>query len=164
MTVSWLVVAKRRAEQRTAARLEAGMCDFDRSADTDRGKGRNHLAASPAYRVDPPAGGDHLASAAPPGQYGSPPPEDGEVVHALEHGDVVLWHRPDAGDATLAALRAIADRYRDDVLIVARPRLASEVAATAWHRRLRCPTLEDQALALFVRSFKDQGPERARDG
>lgn len=164
VAVSWVVIANRRAARQTVAQLEAGGCTFDRSTDTDRGQGRNHLAASPTYRVDPPAGGDHLAAVAPPGEYGSRAPADGQVVHALEHGDVVLWHRPDAGEATLAALHAITDRYRDDVLVVARPGLVSEVAATAWHRRLQCPAVEDRALALFVRSFRDQGPERQRDG
>ena len=162
--VSWVVIANRRAERRTVAQLEAGGCSFDRSTDTDRGQGRNHVSSSPTYRVNPPAGGDHLAAVAPPGEYGSRAPADGQVVHAQEHGDVVLWHRPDAGEATLAALRAIADRHPDDVLIVARPGLVSEVAATAWHRRLQCPSVEDRALALFVRSFRGQGPERPRNG
>lgn len=163
VAVSWVVVANRRAERRTVAQLEAGGCSFDRSTDTDRGQGRNHIGTSPTYRVNPPAGGNHVAAVAAPGEYGSQPPADGQVVHALEHGDVVLWHRPEAPEATLSALRNLADRYRDDVLIVARPGLASEVAATAWHRRLRCPAVEDDTLGLFVRSFRDRGPESQRE-
>ena len=159
---SWMVVANRRSDQRTVRQLEATGCRFDRSADSDRGQGRNHVA-SPTYRVDPPAGGNHLAAAAAAGEYEDRLPDDGQLVHSLEHGDVILWHRPDAGEATLATLRRIADRYADDVLIVARSGLASEAAATAWHRRLHCPAVEEQALAQFVGSFRDKGPEREPD-
>lgn len=156
--IAGVVINNRRASDRTVRRLEAGGCQFDRRSDPDAGQGRNHVP-SPQYRVDPPAGGNHIAQAAPPGDYGANPPPDGQLVHALEHGDIVLWHRPDAGEDVLGPLREIADRYDGDVLIVSRPSLPTTVAATAWHRRLLCSQPDARALDLFVATFRDKGPE-----
>lgn len=162
--VASVVISNRRASERTVNRLEAGACSFDRRGDSDRGQGRNHVGTAPRYDVDPPAGGDHLGSAAQPGFYAEAAPDDGQLVHALEHGDVVLWHRPDAAPATLEALRDIANRYDDDVLVVPRESLVSEVSATAWQRRLLCPAFERAAIQLFVESYRDEGPESEPQG
>ena len=158
--ITTVIVAKGRSSQRTIRDLEAGACEFDRRSDSDAGQGRNHVTGAPAYRVDPPAGGDHLASATPPGVYTESVPPDGQVVHAMEHGDVVLWHRPDLPAGVLSELRDIADKFDRDVLVVPRASLGTSVAATAWHKRLLCPTFERGPIELFVRSYRDQGPEK----
>jgi hypothetical protein len=160
-----LVVADRRAQARRVAQLEAGGCRYDQRADSDAGPGRNHVTGWPTYQVDPPAGGNHLATAAPAGVYAAERvPPDGQLVHALEHGDVILWHRPDAPEEVMAGLREIAERYPTDVLVVPRPSLTDQVAATAWHHRLLCGTSHPASLDLFVSTFRDKGPERVEDG
>lgn len=154
------VVADRRADARLIERLEAAGCAYDTRADpTDPAPG-NHVA-SPTYSVDPPAGGNHLVNAAGPAVYGPTDlPLDGRLVHAQEHGDVVLWHRPDLGADALNQLEAMFDRYQGDVLVVPRPSLTVPVAATAWERRLLCSQPDRDSLDLFVRSFRDKGPEK----
>jgi hypothetical protein len=87
-------VNDRREQQRLIAELTAGSCEFDRRSDG----GSEHIA-SPVYRVDPPSGGDHTARAAGAGRYSeASAPGEGELVHAMEHGYVILWHRPDITD------------------------------------------------------------------
>lgn len=160
VVIAGLVVADRRAESRRIAQVEAGGCQYDTRSDRDAGRGNNHLA-DPVYSVDPPAGGDHLASPARPGKYLlTALPPDGELVHALEHGDVVIWHRPELERSVLDELDKLRERYPDDVLIVPRITLDGPVAATAWHRRLLCPTAELESLDRFVLAFKDRGPEK----
>ncbi len=44
-----------------------------------------------------------------------------------------------------------------------RPSLPSAVAATAWHRRLLCPSFEREPIELFIRSFRDKGPEKVEE-
>lgn len=158
--VAFVFISDRRAKSRLVARLESGGCEFDNRADPDAGPPRNHVAA-PRYEVDPPAGGDHLAQAAPAGRYTmADAPPDGQLVHSLEHGYIILWHRPDADEATLATIGEIFDRHARDVLVVPRPSLPSAVAATAWHDRLLCSAPEPEALELFVTSFVNKGPEK----
>ena len=156
------VISSRRSNQRVVSRLEAsGACEYDTRADRDQGQGRNHLTGDIAYKVDPPAGGDHNPSAAQPGTYSlETKPPDPQIVHALEHGYVVIWHRPDLAPEALEELRALAGRYDRDVLLVARESLGQPVAATAWHRRLLCTRPDVESLDRFVTSYRNKGPEK----
>jgi DNA mismatch repair ATPase MutL len=142
------------------AQLTAGSCEYDTKADATDAAPRNHVA-TPTYEVDPPAGGNHTPQAARPAAYSEGQvPSDGQVVHAMEHGDVVLWHRPDLSAEDRGALQKVFDTYERDVLVVPRATLATPVAATAWGRRLLCNTVEPAALDLFTRTYRDKGPEK----
>jgi hypothetical protein len=136
--------------------LEQGGCTVDSRAD----KGQAHVTGA-TYSVNPPAGGDHDARPAPAAFYETAnAPPDGQLVHSLEHGFVVVWYRPDGvSPATVDGLRELASRH-GWVLVVPRPSLPTAVAATAWHRRLLCPDGADGALTTFVTTFRDAGPEK----
>ena len=161
--VTLVVVNNRREESRIARALESGGCEVDSKADADAGsvQSRNHVAA-PTYKVNPPAGGNHLAQAAGPGIYtlANAPPE-GQIVHSLEHGYVVFWHAPDLAADRVEELRTLANKYDRDVLMVPRPGMPVPVAATAWHRRLLCGGPSDMAaLEKFIVDFRNKGPEK----
>ena len=146
--------------------LEQGGCTADSRAD----KGRGHVTSA-TYSVNPPAGGDHHSAPAPAGFYDmANMPADGNLVHSLEHGFVVVWYRPDGvSGATVERLRELA-RSRRWVLVVPRPSLPTALAATAWRRRLLCPASTDPLRAdplradgpigNFVTAFRNQGPEK----
>jgi hypothetical protein len=141
-------------------RLGAGSCTTDRDFDGDASNQGNHVAA-PTYEVDPPAGGPHLATAANPGFYvESNVPKDGALVHAMEHGCVVLWYRPDLTHEKRQQLETLSDSLGRELLVVPRSSLQGEVAVTAWHRRLLCAEVVPEKIALFTRSYVDQGPEK----
>ena len=161
VAITLVVVNNRREADERARQLEAGGCQLDADADADAGLGRNHVP-SPTYRVNPPAGGDHSAEATAAGVYTvADLPPDGAVVHAMEHGYVVLWHVPELPAEQVEQLRALARRYPRDVLLVPRPGMPTQVAATAWHRRLLCGAAPDlAALEKFVVDFRNQGPEK----
>lgn len=145
--------AGRADAQRLQRALTAGSCTTDRRADPLRG---GHVA-DPVFRVDPPAGGTHTPEVAKAGVYaGARVPPEGRLVHALEHGYVVLWHRPDVPVGPLAAVEAAHPR---DVLVVERPSLPVPVAATAWGRRLLCGRAEPPVLERFVGAYVGRGPE-----
>lgn len=145
------VVQGRRASERRVAAVTQGSCRFDRRSDS----GRGHVPA-PVFTVNPPSGGDHLAQVVGPRRYREAP-EDGSVVHALEHGDIVIWHEPQLdGDATIGR---VADAFPEDVLIVPRPDLPTPVVATAWQRRLLCDAVEETSLRRFVTQYRNSAPE-----
>lgn len=146
---------ERQAEQELIAEITAGDCEYDTRTDS----GRDHIP-SPSYEVDPPAGGDHTVQAASAGVFrqGQVPP-DGPLVHALEHGFVIIWYQP--GDAeVMREAEEIGEEFSDETLVVPRPSLEVPVAATAWHRRLLCDSFEEGSLEAFVTGFRDQGPEK----
>ena len=156
------VTNSRRSNARVVERLEAsGACNYDTRTDSDAGAGRNHITGNVTYEVDPPSGGNHNPSAAPPGVFTAETrPPDSQIVHSLEHGYVVIWHRPDIAPAQLDELRALAARYDRDVLLVPRESLSEPVAATAWHRRLLCSRTDIGALERFVTEYRNKGPEK----
>lgn len=158
--IGFNVLAQRRSNQRLEASLTSGSCRVDGASDRDSGTGRNHVA-SPSFKVDPPAGGNHTAQAASAGEFtATDVPADGQIVHALEHGYVALWYRPDVPDDTVETLQRLRSDFDRDVLLIPRTNLPAPVAATAWHHRLLCDTAETEALGRFVRAYRNEGPER----
>lgn len=146
----------------TTEQLEtgAGSCASDTEFDgTARNQG-DHIA-NPTFEVDPPAGGPHAPDAANPGFYrAGDAPLDGQLVHAQEHGFVILWYRPDLPAEKMTQLEQLSDEFGRELLLAPRESLQGEVAVTAWHRRLLCQELVPEKVALFARSYVDKGPEK----
>lgn len=138
----------------------AGGCDYDTKHDGTAANQNEHIP-NPTYTVDPPAGGAHQPQAANPGFYRpGKAPADGQLVHANEHGFIILWYRADLPPEKMASLEELSDEFGRELIVVPRPTLVGEVAVTAWHKRLVCDELVPEKVALFTRSFKDQGPEK----
>lgn len=161
MIVAFQVNKKRNDDARIAAVTTAN-CASDTKSDRTSAPPNNHVAPA-SYEVDPPAGGNHDPAPAPPGVYNETnKPDDAKIVHALEHGYVAIWHRPDMVEADLTELGKLGDKYSRDVLVVPRGSLSasSPVAATVWGRRLICTEVDVKALDAFVRNFRNKGPEK----
>ena len=158
------VINTRRSNERVVEQLEAsGACTYDSRTDSDAGTGRNHVTGDIRYEVDPPSGGNHNPAAASSGIFtAESKPPDAQIVHALEHGYVTIWYRPDLDTASLDDLRAVTNRYERDVLLVPRESLPpnTPVAATAWHRRLLCTEADSAPLEKFVSEYRNKGPEK----
>jgi hypothetical protein len=156
------IVASRRSNDRTVSSLQAsGSCKYDTRSDSDSGAGNNHIDGAVKYDTDPPSGGNHNPGAASPGVFtNDSKPPDAQIVHALEHGYVALWYRPDVDPAALEELKGLAGRYDRDVLLVPRASLSRPVAATAWHRRLLCTQPDVQSVESFVKAYRNKGPEK----
>lgn len=156
------IVASRRSNDRAVAKFEAsGLCKYDTKSDTDSGPGNNHVNGDVKYDVDPPAGGNHNPTPAAAGTYTlDNKPPDAQIVHALEHGYVTLWYKPDVDAATVTSLQTLAAKYDRDVLLVPRASMSKPVAATAWHHRLLCTQLDTSALESFITTYRNQGPEK----
>lgn len=110
------------------------------------------------YDVDPPAGGDHENRATLPGIYKTPP-RDGELVHGLEHGDIVVWHKPNIAAGDFDTLAKLARDYPRHVILVPRSSMDVPVAATAWEKRLLCNGLDVKVLGEWIEDNRNKGPE-----
>ena len=157
--IGGVVALDRREDAQLRAALTAGSCDVDTRTDQTGPAGQNHVP-SPSYQVNPPAGGDHLASAARAGSYSDGSvPEDGLLVHSLEHGYVIAWHQPDLPEDQMAQLDAFQRQHDDDVIVAERSDLPVPVAATAWGQRLLCQQVETGPLNRFFDEHVGNGPE-----
>jgi Protein of unknown function (DUF3105) len=123
------------------------------------------------YRQNPPTSGRHFAVPAEDGLYNGTPPGDTELVHALEHGRVIIWAKPSLPLEARETIRAIFDNDSFQLLVVSRPNMPYPVAATAWNadpeplgtgRTLACPEWNadvPDALRTFMDEHRSNGPE-----
>jgi hypothetical protein len=130
---------------------------------------RQHTEEKVNYQQNPPVFGPHNPQWASDGNYvGQGAPGTENVVHALEHGRVIIWYKPTLPARRISQLEALfsepiegkPEGYKQ--LLAERPNMPFEVAATSWGQQLGCRTLDDQvfdALRTFRATFVDKGPE-----
>jgi hypothetical protein len=122
------------------------------------------------YSTNPPTSGKHYEIPAQDGIYGDPP-QDEELVHAMEHGRVIIWAKPSLPEDVRANLRALVEDDPYQMFLVPRSKMPYAVAATAWDadpapngtgKLMGCSKVSDQtydALAAFRDEHRSQGPE-----
>jgi hypothetical protein len=131
------------------------------TAITEPSEGADHVPVPPAYKSNPPHSGDHDQTPATDGPHEEAPPI-GQLVHALEHGRIVMWHKPGDDDV----VRELRDIGREDpnhmILTPNETGMEYQVAATAWTHLLGCPKWNDDvpaAIEAFRDAYRDKGPE-----
>ena len=120
------------------------------------------VCSSLPIRSLPPTEGPHYPLWAAYQAYDSPVPY-GFLIHAMEHGGVVIWHKclPAECPDLVAALRNIADTYpadslcsatpaRNRIVVVPDPNLDVPIAATAWQHMYKATCLDTASLTDFV--------------
>jgi hypothetical protein len=122
------------------------------------------------YNSSPPTSGPHYGLPADGGFYPSPLPAE-QLVHNLEHGQIVIWYRPDASEATVEGLQALVEgtnqRARDSGTL--EPLLAApyddiegdfDYVVTAWRHSQSCLEYSRAAIDSFRGDFQGRGPEQ----
>lgn len=153
-----------------AAAIKAASCETKSYHATSR----NHITdihKKVNYPTNPPVAGRHYQSPADDAAYGKAPP-DTTVVHAQEHGRVVIWFKPSLPRSTRADLKALYDKQKGyQLLLVPRSNMSYQVAETAWNaapqplgtgRLMGCTTLKPStwdALQDFIEDNRGNGPE-----
>jgi len=117
------------------------------------------------YTHYPPSSGHHYPSPAPAGFSATPIPE-GNWVHSLEHGYMVILYKPSASGApSEAQLRDILATFpkekHGEVKLVITPydHMDSPITAVAWERQLSLDMFDAGQLRQFYQASVDHGPE-----
>lgn len=119
--------------------------------------GRDHVTGA-TYDDATPTSGDHSASAPACGRTSEPLAAD-LAVHALEHGVVVVWHRPDLDDDARAAAGEVLREWDSHWILSPNPGIETPFVATAWNR-LKAFDEPGPELREFVDTYRRRGPER----
>ncbi|HEX6715057.1 MAG TPA: DUF3105 domain-containing protein [Thermoleophilaceae bacterium] len=144
------------------AAVKSAGCTFK----TEKIEGAEHTGSPKTrvqYKTAPPTSGNHYqVPAHDAANLKTPYPYEG-LVHALEHGRVVYWFKPNVPSSVKGDLKALYDE--DNKLVVLTPNsrpMPYEVAASAWGKLLGCPKYNDKVPDAF-RAFRDayrlKGPE-----
>ncbi len=124
---------------------------------------RTHVPESTKinYNSNPPAAGEHYGITAHGGIYDKAP-ADGNLVHSLEHGAVILWYKADLPQADIKKLQ---DIYYNSPgikkIMTPRENLDVPVALSSWGRVLKLTTIDEKQIKDFFEVNKDRGPETA---
>lgn len=121
----------------------------------DRGRGH---APNATYDTPTPTSGPHRA-AAPPCGPASQGLELDLAVHALEHGAVVVWHRPDLDDDLRDDALEVLREWDSHWILSPNPGIDEPFVATAWNRLKRFDA-PGEGLREFVDTYRQRGPER----
>jgi hypothetical protein len=135
--------------------------------DFKKSMGRVHTT-NPKTKVvytqsDPPTSGKHYQSPPPLMIYDEPVPQ-WILLHALEHGNVLVQYGSKVSAADKAALRAAVLSHRARTLMAPYPKLGTRVVYTAWQRMLSCQGFQQDALTGAQAKWtglKGVAPERA---
>lgn len=134
-------------------------------------QGNQHLDAnqpfSGTYNSTPPTSGPHDPQPLQWGVY-STTQRDENMVHALEHGGVLIAYSPTIPDSELQQLKDIRSRWPRDkygevkIIIEPYPKLQpGEVALAAWTYLYKTTSFDEKAITGFIAAHADQGPEDA---
>jgi hypothetical protein len=130
--------------------------------ETEPDRGNAHVATgTPVAESEPfPLSGPHWPQPTPSGFYKEPQPK-GKLIHALEHGQVVVYY--DApGFKALSVLKRWSEQFSgpwSGLIAVPHKGLGDDLVVTAWRHRLRLPELDEAALAAFIDAYSGRGPE-----
>lgn len=126
-------------------------------------EGQRHLANGTmftGYRSIPPTSGPHWETPADPRFYDQPIPL-AQVVHNLEHGQIVIYYQGLSGDEQ-DRLEAYVNDARPALLAMPAPEgLRGELVMTAWTVTQSCDEASSAAIDAFRQRFQGRmGPER----
>ena len=129
--------------------------------------GREHTS-NPKTKIvytqsDPPTSGKHYQVPPPLMIYDEPVPQ-WILLHALEHGNILVQYGSKVSAKDKAALRAAVLNHRARTLMAPYPKLGGRVVYTAWQRMLSCKGFQEDALTGAQAKWtgmKGVAPERA---
>ena len=116
------------------------------------------------YKNYPPSSGTHYSSPEPPGFYTKTVAE-GNFVHSMEHGYVVLYYKPDLPAATIDQLKGLMTQLPNSkygkvkMLILPYTHMDAPLTLAAWDRLLPMTDYNFDVIKTFYQEYVDNGPE-----
>ena len=123
---------------------------------------RNHVpdGTQITYNSNPPAAGEHYATTTHAGIYDKAP-EDGNLVHSLEHGAVILWYKEDLPKDNVDKLKTIFNETSGKGIMTPRKNLDLPVALSSWGRILKLEKIDEKQIKAFFETNMNRAPEQA---
>ena len=127
------------------------------------GQGRQHIdvgAPHEPYNSDPPTSGPHYEVPANLGFYTDPlPPE--QVIHNMEHGQIVLWYATGLPEETIDEVEALVDAEGGATVATPYANIEApyEIVVTAWGATMSCEKISQDAIDEFRAEYQGNSPE-----
>jgi hypothetical protein len=129
---------------------------------TDRDYGRGHSEMPITYEMKLPTSGMHSPHDLKFGFYTEKPPTE-KLVHNLEHGDIVIYYRPDANSTVKDAVEYLSHFTRAGSGVLAVPSTdipnGKEIVLTAWTKTMEITKYDEKLAGTFIYQYINKGPE-----
>lgn len=133
-------------------------------------QGRNHVSREEwekfSYNSNPPTSGPHDPVWTKTGVY-SEPQGDGHLVHALEHGYIIISYNCDKTADCEGLKNKLSDLVNEKriwkLIVVPRSNLDSLIALTAWGRIDKMDVFDKKRTEAFIDGFRNKGPEKTME-
>ncbi|WP_366292707.1 DUF3105 domain-containing protein [Paenibacillus sp. AN1007] len=141
--------------------------DLDSSAainvTSDKYYGANHTEEPIHYEMTIPTSGPHNPHDIQFGFYTDFPGYP-YLVHNMEHGDIIIYYRENAGEELKEHLKYLTKFRKAGSGILAVPNKdipdGSEVVMTAWTKTMKLDKFDDAKVGTFINRYINQGPEK----
>ena len=126
-------------------------------------QGADHIdtgAAHEPYNSSPPTSGPHYATPAGTEFFAEQlPPE--QLVHNLEHGQIVIWYSPDAPAEVQAQVEDLVVQESNATAAAPYPDIESpyQLVLSAWGASQACEQVSQEIVDDFRREYQGMGPE-----
>lgn len=114
------------------------------------------------YNSNPPSSGAHYPDPQHAGVY-TKTPLDGNLVHSLEHGAIIIWYNPKklSKEQTKTLTNIFTSIRLQKKIMTPRDTMPTAVALTSWGRLLPLKMLDEKQIRAFFKMNYDKGPEQA---
>lgn len=157
-----LVVSDRREKTVVASDFGAAAEEACEEAQEIEDQGAEHVddgTIVDSYNSSPGTSGPHWQSPASAGFYPQPL-EQSQLVHNLEHGQIVIYYSPDLDDESVDFLEAYTDAGQGAVIATPSTDLNEPVVLAAWTRLQECSEASSAAIDSFRERFQGKAPEQ----
>jgi len=116
-----------------------------------------------AYNSDPPTSGPHMPYIAPWGIHTEPVAKELQIHNLEDKGVMVQYNCPSGCPDLVEKLKAIVQRYSDEVILAPYPGMKNRIALTAWTRIDTFDELDEGRITRFIKAYRGidhhKGPE-----
>lgn len=105
------------------------------------------------YLTDPPASGWHYDEQAAWGIHDEEI-KDQVALSAIENGGVWISYTPDAPPEVVSALKSIAEKYKNNVILTPRTTNDSLIALVSWGRLDKFNYFDEARIVKFIKAYK----------
>jgi hypothetical protein len=156
----WFVGA--RGEHEFEALAAKGQDRLAAAVTTSPNRGGGHGEHGELYNYEGqfPTSGPHDPVPTSAGTYRAPQ-RPGQLVHALEHGNIVIYYDEPGADVLkiLKYWSGLYDGKWDGVIVAPIDGLGGDLVLTAWTKTLRLKTFDAALAAAFIDAYRGRGPE-----
>lgn len=153
----------------------------------DLGRGHVPIGTKVDYNSNPPTSGPHYGDWVRAGIY-SDPKDDGNLVHSLEHGYIIMSYKCDQGNKVNKGMEASASgeasssgnlkdcqerknqleqiynkKGQRKLIVVPRSNLDTFFALTAWNYLDKFNEFDERRVTKFIDAHRDHGPEKTME-